>query len=67
MERSTPGPRPPLSQKPRPKPKTMVRAIYTYEAQETDELSFNENDRIELIAESKLNKAIRYYQCRIYH
>lgn len=52
MERSTPGPRPPLTEKPRPKPKTMVRAIYAYEAQETDELSFNEGDRIELIAEN---------------
>lgn len=51
MERSAPGPRPPLQQKPRPAAKAMVRAIYTYDAQETDELSFNENDKIELLRE----------------
>jgi hypothetical protein len=47
LDRKTPGPRPPIQMK----RKSMVRAIYTYEAQDTDELSFNENEQIELIRE----------------
>ena len=51
LEKKAPGPRPPIQPNKPNKPKAMVRAIYTYEAQDTDELSFNENEQIELIRE----------------
>lgn len=51
MDRNAPGPRPPLQHKPKPKPSSLVRAMYAYDAQDTDELSFKENDRIEVLRE----------------
>lgn len=42
--------------KPQPKPKPQVpqcRALYAYDAQDTDELSFNANDVIDIIKEGK--------------
>lgn len=42
--------------KPHPKPKPQVpqcRALYAYDAQDTDELSFNANDIIDIIKEGK--------------
>lgn len=55
MGRNAPGPRPPLQHKPRPPPpaNSVVRAMYTYDAQDTDELSFKENDRIEVLREGE--------------
>jgi len=51
-----PGPRPvPGNNRPKPKPKPKplrkCRALYNYEKQDTDELSFNEDDIIQLIKE----------------
>lgn len=45
--------------KPKPKPKPQpclpqCRALYAYDAQDTDELSFNANEFIEIIKEGKL-------------
>ncbi|KAK0057660.1 unconventional myosin-Ie-like isoform X1, partial [Biomphalaria pfeifferi] len=49
---------PPAEGKPRPKPKMapkpqlpQVRCLYAYDAQDTDELSFNEGDLIDLLNE----------------
>ena len=42
--------------KPQPKPKPQVpqcKALYAYDAQDTDELSFNANDIIDIIKEGK--------------
>ena len=42
--------------KPTPKPKPslpQVRCLYAYDAQDTDELSFNEGDIIEVVKEGK--------------
>jgi myosin-1 len=56
-KKPTPGagrPKPP----PTPKPKTLLpqcRCLYAYDAQDTDELSFNEGDVIEIVKEGKKN------------
>ncbi|NXI95068.1 MYO1E protein, partial [Psophia crepitans] len=45
--------------KPQPKPKPQVpqcRALYAYDAQDTDELSFNANDVIDIIKEGKFTE-----------
>lgn len=52
--------------KPQPKPKPQVpqcRALYAYDAQDTDELSFNANDVIDIIKEGTDTQGLAL-QCR---
>lgn len=44
----------PKPTKPKPKPQLpQVKAMYTYDAQDTDELSFNEGDLIAVVKEGR--------------
>lgn len=46
--------RPKPSTRPKPTPQLPVcQCLYTYDAQDTDELSFNEGDKIEILKEGK--------------
>lgn len=49
--------------KPQPKPKPQVpqcRALYAYDAQDTDELSFNANDVIDIIKEGMDTQGLNF-------
>lgn len=48
--------------KPNPKPKPTLpqcRCLYAYDAQDTDELSFNEGDTIDIVKEGTLFQFVR--------
>lgn len=59
--------------KPAPKPKPQVpqcKALYAYDAQDTDELSFNADDMIDIIKEGK-QRACKHHRkwvcaCRVF-
>ena len=58
------GGRPKPSPKPKPQPRLPCgRCLYAYDAQDTDELSFNEGDTIEIVKEGEIAYIMSRNKC----